>query len=504
MKRKNYFYLLIILIFLSSCSNNQQVNEPVLPSVQKFESQKIEKTQEIKQNQQIDKQEVSIVNNFIKSDIVKHSNLSFYAIDLDSGDVIGNYRGEISLVPASVMKVVTSATALEVLGPDATLETKLIADGNIKNKMLTGNLYIQGGGDPTLGSDRVSIDREAFLKEWVNSLKKAGINTVSGDIIVLDDLFGYEGVPGNWLWEDMGTGYAPGTYGISIFDNIYTLYLTSGAPGTTPKITKISPNIQGLSLDNQSKASFKNKKDIYVRGIPLDKKRRVFGEVPSNKTGIALKSDIPDPGLFLGQYFFDYLKKNGITVKGKVTTARLTSRRPKNPRVIAVTKSVPMTEIVKILLTRSDNHYTESLYQILEKSQNINISEFWKEKGIDVESLIMRDGSGLSRSDIVSSKLLVDILDYMNKNFDRESQVKFEELFPVAGVNGTVAGFLKNTPLEGKARVKSGSMSGIQSYTGYVENNGKKYAFAVIVNHWSGNRSELKAELEKLLNNLFK
>ncbi|MEG0748209.1 MAG: hypothetical protein RR392_07905, partial [Cetobacterium sp.] len=76
MKRKNYFYLLIILIFLSSCSNNQQVNEPVLPSVQKFESQKIEKTQEIKQNQQIDKQEVSVVNNFIKSDIVKHSNLS--------------------------------------------------------------------------------------------------------------------------------------------------------------------------------------------------------------------------------------------------------------------------------------------------------------------------------------------------------------------------------------------------------------------------------------------
>lgn len=488
MRKLSYLYFLIIVTFLSSCTTQQYIDNPIIPTPIK--------TVVEKQSYPID--------SFINSENIKHSNLGFYAVDLKTGEVVGNYRSETALVPASVMKVVTSATALEVLGADTTLETKLIIDGNIKNNTLSGDIYIKGGGDPTLGSDRVAINRELFLKEWTNSLKEAGITTILGDIIILDDLFGYEGIPGNWLWEDMGTGYAPGTYGISIFDNIYTLYLSSGAPGTTPKVTKISPNIEGLSLDNQSKVSFKKKNNISVRGVPLDKKRKIFGEVPSNQTRISLKSDIPDPGLFLGQYFYNYLKNNGVVVKGKVLTARLTSKNPKNPQVIATTNSVPLSDIVKILLTKSDNHYTESLFQILNKSENINIPEFWKEKGIDTDVLIMRDGSGLSRSDVLSTKLLVDILSYMENNFDKKSEIKFEELFPVAGVNGTVSEFLKNTPLEGKVRVKSGSMNGIQSYTGYVENNGNKYAFAIVINHWNGNRSELRKEIEQLLNLLFK
>lgn len=160
-----------------------------------------------------------------------------------------------------------------------------------------------------------------------------------------------------------------------------------------------------------------------------------------------------------------------------------------------MTKSPPMSEIVRILLVKSDNHYTEHLYQLLEKTKGVNIEKFWEEKGIDVHSLTVRDGSGLSRGNTVSTKLLVEILLY--------SKDELENLLPVAGKDGTVALFLKNTPLDGKVRVKSGSMSGIQSYAGYVEKDGRTYAFAVVVNHWNGERNELRKKMENLLNTIF-
>lgn len=115
----------------------------------------------------------------------------------------------------------------------------------------------------------------------------------------------------------------------------------------------------------------------------------------------------------------------------------------------------------------------------------------------------MRDGSGLSRGNTTSSQLLVEILQYMDKDNNKNNSIKFRSLFPVAGKDGTVSQFLKETSLNEKVKVKSGSMSGIQSYTGYINKDGKKYAFAIIINHWNGERSDLRKEIEKLLNNIF-
>lgn len=475
MKRRFCLWVVLLGIFLSSCTR-LPISSGELSSQPKA------------------------VKNFVRAEIVEHGDLSFYAVDLKTGKVLADYRGKNALVPASVMKIVTSGAALEIMGGNKTLETKLMYEGKIdKNGLLTGNLYIQGGGDPTLGSDGIAVSPEAFLAEWIKEMKKAGINSVSGDIIVLDDLFGYEGIPGKWLWEDMGTDYAPGTYGVSIFDNLYTLYLSSGALGTTPKIVGTKPQMKDLIFDNHATVSPDGKRDIYVRGIPFENKRGFYGIVPENRARITIKSDIPDPGLFLGQYFSDYMIKKGIKFDGKVTTARLTAKRPKNAMVLAVTESTPVSEIIRVLLTRSDNHYAEHLFQLLEKVEGINIVEFWKEKGLDVDSLTMKDGSGLSRGDTLSTKLLTEILVYM----DGKKELGFERLFPIAGQDGTVSKFLKETPLNGKARIKSGSMSGIQSYAGYLESNGKRYAFAIIVNHWNGDRTNLRNEMEKLLNGLF-
>lgn len=443
-----------------------------------------------------EEEENSTESEFEVGEILRNSNMSFYAVDMKTGENVIDYRGDKVVTPASVMKVVTAATALEVLRKDTTLKTEVVADGKIDSKgVLNGNIYIKGGGDPTLGSENFKGNREAFLNEWIAGVKKAGIKSVTGSIIVLDDLFGYEGVSGKWLLEDLATGYGQGVYGISIFDNICTIYLSSDAKGA--KVSKTVPDVKGLSFINNLKISPRGRNDITVRGLPFENKRFLIGEVPVNRKTITVRSDIPDPGMFLGEYFKEKLKQSGVVVKGSVKTARTSSLRPKNPKNIAVTESKTVGEMINVLLVKSDNHYAEHLYELI-KLKGVNINKFWKEKGIDTSALGMYDGSGLSRADYISAKTLTDILLYMGENYP-----EYEKMLPKAGVEGTVAGFLGKKKFDGEVRVKSGSMGGVQSYSGYMEKGGKKIAFAIMINQWHGSRRQVKKEIEDLLIKLF-
>lgn len=480
MKRKILCIALLTSLFIS-CSTLEN-------------TQRDSKEQKI--TTRLPKEKTKPLKNFVNSETMKYGNLSFYAVDLENGKIVDNYKGDTGIVPASVLKIVTSATAIEVLGGDTVLETKLLYDGAItKNGVLKGDIYIEGGGDPTLGSNGFPEDKELFLKQWADEMKKVGIKSIDGDIIVLDNLFGYEGIPGKWLWEDMGTNYGQATYGISIFDNLYTLSLDTKKSGIKPKVLGVSPKVKNLNFDNKALVLDESKNNLMVQGAPLENRRTISGTIPRSEKEYTIKSDIPDPGLFLGEYFSEYLKTQNIKFNGEVMSARTTIKRPKNGKIIAVKESPTISEICQVLLTRSDNHYAEHLYQLLKQVEKVDIVEFWQDKGLDTNALIVRDGSGLSRGNVVSSKFLVDVLAY--------SKSDLEKILPIAGKEGTVKSFLKETPLSENAKIKSGSMSGVQSYSGYVEKNGKTYAFAMMVNHWNGSREDLRKEMEILLNDLF-
>ncbi|MGL5427771.1 MAG: D-alanyl-D-alanine carboxypeptidase, partial [Cetobacterium sp.] len=174
MKRK-FLYLALITAFLTACSTadrknileNQQIVVPdVIESPILFTEEKEISTEENIEpinivNTDVQKESKALAQ-FVNSKVLEHGNIGFYAVELRSGKAIDGYREDAALVPASVLKIVTAATALEVLGANSVLETKVLYDGTIsKEGVLKGNIYIQGGGDPTLGSDGISIDREA-------------------------------------------------------------------------------------------------------------------------------------------------------------------------------------------------------------------------------------------------------------------------------------------------------------------------------------------------------
>jgi D-alanyl-D-alanine carboxypeptidase/D-alanyl-D-alanine-endopeptidase (penicillin-binding protein 4) len=449
----------------------------------------------------INAQKPAALEAFLRKKNLTHAAVSLKAVDLLNGRTIASFNEKTALIPASNMKIVTTATALDTLGGGFRYQTALTYDGTIKEATLEGNLYLKGSGDPTLGSEFMIGDKEGFLRDCLIALRKAGIKNIDGDVIVLDQLFGYEGVYPTWLLEDIGSYYAPGIYGISIFDNTYRIYLQSYKPGTQVEIRSVSPEIPGLQFTNELKASKIDSDMSCISGLSSSFERRLYGTIPANRPNFVIKGSIPDPGLFLADYLYKFLTNNSIKIKGKATTFRFIQKLPEDDRTITIIQSPRLAAIVRETNVKSNNHYAEHLYKKLLTFDNFNYSDYWERRGMDGSSLLMADGSGLSHLNAVSADFLTAILIYM---YERDGIMDaFYQSLPIAGKEGTVMTFLKKTPLEGKARLKSGSITHVQSYSGYVEKGNNRYAFSLIVNNFTGKRADLREAMEELLINLF-
>lgn len=443
---------------------------------------------------------MAVVNDFIKKPNLKHANIGIKVIEVSSGTVICSYNDQLSLCPASCMKLVSSAAALEFLGQDFTYKTVLFTDGTVDPQgVLQGNIYIKGVGDPTLGSEFIDKEPKGFLNQWIADMKKSGIKSVNGKVIALDNLFGYEGVSSRWLWADIGNYYAPGIYGISVFDNMYRLTLKSEISGTKPEIVAWEPPEVPLKFDNNLKAVPDNVDNAYIYGEPFNPERRIFGTIPRNNPSFVIKGDIPDPGLFLASYFTLMLEESGIRILEKASSSRIENITPKEKKILSRTISPDLSKIIQVVNFRSNNHYAEHLFRKIGSEDKVR--EFWKSKSLDTDGLFMYDGSGLSPVNAVSVDFLTSLLRYMAIK-SKYAEVFYQSL-PCAGKEGTVKGFLKDTFLEGNARIKSGSMGGVMSYSGYVIRDGEKYAFSVIVNKFNGSQSTVRRQIEQLLAGLF-
>lgn len=418
-----------------------------------------------------------------------------------------------------MLKTVATATALEILGEDYRYPTTLEYDGILENGTLEGNLYIKGSGDPSLGSSHFAPGQNKFLSTWIAALQKAGIKHITGSVISDESIFDTEGVSIKWLREDMGNYYAPGSYGISIFDNMYKLSLQTGAAGTRPVLKGTEPDIPFIRFKNYLKAAPVSSDSAYIIGAPLDDVRYLYGVLPANREAYVLKGDIPDPALYLARYLTDQLQQKGIRVDGSPSCYRIEveeNRWKKGERKeIVTTYSPTLREIASICNHVSHNLYADALVKTVglqykpRRNEMISsfgrgvqvVKEYWEKKGLDVFPLRMNDGSGLAPADKVSAGFMGELLVYMAT----ESAVSdaFIASLPQAGIEGSVRNFLKGSKLQGKAHLKSGGITGVRSYAGYITKDGKTYAVAVFSNNYSCPMSRMTRALEKLLLQLF-
>jgi D-alanyl-D-alanine carboxypeptidase/D-alanyl-D-alanine-endopeptidase (penicillin-binding protein 4) len=436
------------------------------------------------------------------------ASVSLCILDAGSGVPVYEYNPFKGMMPASTMKLITTSAALGLLGPEYVFTTKLGYSGNLNKRSgkLNGDIVITGGGDPALGSPYFKGHYGDFINKWISEIRKAGIREISGNIIVDDSRYDYEPVPSKWLWEDIGNYYGAGACGLSVFDNTYEIHLKTGGPGTVPQITGIVPGEVSVELTNQLRAEG-DSDNGYVYAAPHSNQGWISGTVPVNQNDFVLRASIPDPPLLLARILRNRLDSAGIAVTGKPTTSRIENQTSMNTEIISRITSPSLDSILIILNHESVNLYAEHLAKELgriflnngsTKSGADIILNYIEEVGIPVEGIFIEDGSGLSPFNAVNARVMASMLFYM-----KNKSAFFHEFFmslPEAGKAGTLSGYFRDPVFESRMRAKSGSITRVRCYAGYLETiSGKELSFCIMINNYSGPSRRIISGIEEIL-----
>jgi serine-type D-Ala-D-Ala carboxypeptidase/endopeptidase (penicillin-binding protein 4) len=451
---------------------------------------------------------------FISDTELANAGISLSVMDVQTGVMIASHQADRTLTPASSMKLITTGAALGMLSPDYVFKTEIQYDGalNSQTGVLDGNIYLKGFGDPTLGSPEMPgvADMNTVMLQFGEAINKLGITKINGKVIGDGTFFqGIDGIGLNWQWDDLGNYYGAGAYGLNINENYYVLNLQQ-VPllGSQPTIVGTTPFVPELVFTNKLISVSGGGDNSLIFTAPYSDESLVRGTIPTGSGIFKVKGSMPDPMLTSAYYLHQLLKTN-YKVNIRKTPANFEDvKEAILPRKLIYTQYSPKLDaIVERTNLESVNLYAETMLRTIGQVQSSTgtptagleaVKNFWIGKGVDLKGFFMEDGSGLSARNAVSSKHFVSIL-----RAAANDKIIYEPFFnslPKAGESGTLKNMFKGTKAIGKLRAKSGSMTRVRSYTGYVTRpNGKQWCFSFIVNNYNCSNSEIKSKLQDLM-----
>lgn len=413
------------------------------------------------------------------------TSVGVYIQDLTSGEALYDYNSEIAMTPASVMKSVTTATALSLLGDNFRFATTVeLRGGFLADKSWQGDLVIRSSGDPTLESENFE-ENLGFCDSICASLRRIGVKKINGTIVVEQTLKD-AGPVAQWEIEDIAWPYGAGLFGLNYMDNTCLLYPVSG---------KTKPYVPGLEITIKETDGLND----LLRGVNSNKLTVYRNRKIAKYNKWAVATTMPDPSAVFVAQLKSVLRSAGIGVGQKAL-----ADSEAEIRNIYTHFSPASAEIMRSLMFRSDNLFAEGVLRMLapEGSRKDAIEKekaLWNKRGIDSNFALIFDGSGLARGNRLQARFIADVLEYMAT--DESMSRTYVSFFPKAGMDGTMKSFLEKSPLKGKIALKTGSMNAVQSYAGYkLDDDGKPtHVIVVLVNGFFCKRAELKKSIENLL-----
>jgi|APGre2960657404_1045060.scaffolds.fasta_scaffold18816_3 D-alanyl-D-alanine carboxypeptidase/D-alanyl-D-alanine-endopeptidase (penicillin-binding protein 4) len=435
--------------------------------------------------------------NFESDSQFKHALISLYVVDSKTGKVVFDKNAQVGLAPASCLKVVTGAAALELLGKDYRFKTEIGYDGNIEDSVLKGNLLLKASGDPTTGSWRWgSTGEEKVHQQLLSALQIKHVKIIQGDFIINDADWETQAIPGGWTWEDIGNYYGAGARGMNWHENQYDLMLKPGKQTGDPvEISGSAPELEGTLLINELRTGKPGSGDNSIIYLPENGTMGfVRGTVAGGNKTFTVSGAMPDATGLFGRSVEKMLMKNGIDLKGRSKSAVYyflnKEKIPVASKTIMTLFSPPLDSINYWFLQKSVNLYGEAFVKTIayEKtgfgSTDTGLSiirDFWSKKGIEKPALHMIDGSGLSPANRVTAHALVTIMQYAKK----------QSWYP---------SFYEALPEQNGIKMKSGYIGGVRSYTGYIRSrSGNEYTFSFIINNYDGSSGAVREKMWKLL-----
>ena len=369
-----------------------------------------------------------------------------------TGDTLYSQNAGKLFMPASNMKVITSAAALTLLGPDYTYKTTFLVDGPVQDSVLDGDLIVIGRGDPTV-SDNMRGVATTVMDALADSIRAHGISQITGRLVRVGNAFPDSTRGYGWEWDDLGEYYAAG---------VDELIFNEGMAPTTVR------------------------------------------PPPDTVRDSAYSGPAKDPATAYLNALNDALIRKRITLDAGVLDSILPT--PFKMDTLFTFVSLPMRNILPALLKPSQNQIAEILLKTIglerggmgtaDSARKI-VGQQLLAWGVQSDGFVIRDGSGLSRHDLLTPETLVRVLDRIQRD---TAFAVFYNALPIAGVDGTLKDRMKGTPAEGNAHAKTGSISNARTLSGYVTTaDGERLIFSTMASNWTGPTSSTTSVADQIV-----
>ena len=443
------------------------------------------------------------IDQILADSVLLRTRTGLKVVSLQSGETLYARDSRYLYNPASNMKLLTTAAALKRLGPDFRYQTTLWADSAaVQDSIISGDIYLKGSGDPDLLRDD--------LRRLIGQLKSLGIRRIAGslrcDESYLDDLYWGSG----WMWDDVSGWYWAPISALTVEDNCVTVTVTPGEAAGDPLEVSIDPPTAYMQIDNRGRTAA----PMDSASLKAYKVERVWRPVAKNVVAVegGLKVDaaprrytidVVDAALYTGALMEELLREEGITIAGAVQRGIV----PENARLLAEHRSPPLTEIVLNTNKISDNLSAELLLKTVgaavkgapgTAAKGISvIYQMLDELGVDSTGYRLADGSGVSRYDLITPDLVIELLKEMHRDF--RVQAEYQASLPIAGLDGSLKYRMRDTPAANKLRAKTGTLSGVSALAGYTTTaDGELLAFSMVMEHFVGSSSAIRKVQDRI------
>lgn len=450
------------------------------------------------------------VESISRSEALKSSVFGVLAVT-EGGDTLAAWNCDQRMVPASTMKLITTGMAVHRLGADFKYVTRLGYSGSIDEGVLDGDLYIIGGGDPTIVSkDSIAIPRTELFRQWKSFLDKAGIKRIKGRVIGDGRYFDGPMEHDTWSYQDIGTAYGTGLNGLSFYENAQDFRVSAGpSVGSPVNVSVAFPDTPWMKFEYPCRTAPAGTGDqLYLFNTEFAPRAEVRGSFAIDRKPRTEEFSNRFGAYTCAHYFSTYLKTKGVEVtggpadvrNGRIRTDLSSSEygpfasKVDDLNILGQTYSPTLRSIARETNLKSDNFYAETLFRTLGRrlhhsasydSSYVAVNEVMKSLGVSADDVRIVDGSGLARHNYVSPSFFVRFLSAM---MDSPS---FGDYIQTIGRPGDrhYESRLREAPASVKSRVhlKSGSMNGVRCFSGYIEPSAGSKAETIIFSVMTNN-----------------
>ena len=411
-------------------------------------------------------------------DIFKTSDVGIHIVNLRTKEEVFAYQADKGMVPASVMKAITSAAALRVLGANFRFETLVFIDGEIRDNVLHGDLYIKGGGDPSL--------EVHHLWKMVHDLKVQGIGRVTGNVYYDNSIFGADKHIAGWNKSvDIANGpaYFPKTSSLSVNYNCLAIRVRAGKKKKEKARVFIEYPSPDITIVNELKTvqSYTRARISISRSIQSDKMEfTVRGRIPLEQERTYYRA-LHSPSNYFMSQFSEVLQQNGVIVNGEHKLQEV----PAEQVVFYRHRSASLGTLIKTMNKSSQNLFAESIFLMMGVQQQSPpqevVRDYLVELGASQEELTVINGSGLSRE--ISIPPSVVSLVFSDMYGSKFVQAEYLGSLSIAGIDGTLRRRFSEEDAAGKIRGKTGSLNWVFCVGGLVfGQDGDTYSVVIFMN----------------------